>query len=235
MLNLSDFRLTSAVLEVRYTNAYIIWDRSGKIWAEISSLWPGLNVLTVQPNVVVFRLENKYELSVQIDKAHIMDLKPTSNLDDFMERADKFIKLVIQNLEIINFTRVGFRLVYVKAFPDSLQAANSLISTKMISVPHGKQFNIQGRISLPKYSIVLESDSAAARIALEVMDKKIDFDPPPNIEELKSAHLETHELVYDLDYYIPSKVSTGQLNVKEWLSQTYHLVKRDSKSFLGAT
>jgi len=234
MLNLSDFKLTQAVLEIRYANAYIIWDRSGKIWTEFSSLWPNLHMLTAQPNEVLFRLENKYELSVQIDKAHIIELEPTSNLDDFMERADKFIKLVIQNLEIINFNRVGFRLVYVKGFPDSLQAANSLISTKMISVPHGKQFNIEGRISFPKYSIVWESDSAAARIALEVVDKKIDFDPPPNVEGLKSAHFETHELVYDLDYYIPAKLLPGQLNVKEWLSQTYHLIKRDSKSFLGA-
>ncbi len=234
MLNFSDFSLTRAVLEVRYANAYILWDRAGKIWADISSLWPDVKVMTVQPSTTAFRLEDKYDLSVQFDKAHIIDLKPTSSLDDFMERADRFMKLVIQHLEIKHFTRTGFRLIYVKPFPDKFQAADSLISTGMISVPHGRQFNIEGRVLLPKYSLVLESDSAGVRILMEVVDKKIDFDPDPSINGLKPVHLETHELAYDVDYYIPAKLSIGQLNVKEWLSQAYHLIKRDSKSFLGA-
>ena len=235
MLNLSDFKLTETIFEVRYDNAYMLWDRAGEIWAKTSSMWPNLEAEKVEPSITTFRLENKYQLSVNLGKAHIIDLKPSLSLNEFMEKAENFIKLVIQTLKITNFIRVGFRLVYIKSFSDKFEAANSLLSTKMLLVPSGRLFGIEGKVVLPRYAIVCEGDSAATRVLLEVRDKKVDFDPPPNIEELSPVHLEKYELLYDVDYYTLSKVSIGQLNMKEWLSQIYHLVKRDSKYFLGGS
>ncbi len=235
MLNLQDFKLTETVFEVRYDNAYLLWDRAGEIWSKVSSMWPDLKIEKVEPSIITFRLENKYQLSVNLDKAHIIDAKPSSSLNEFMEKADNFLKLVIQILQIKNLIRVGFRLVYIRDFNDKFEAADSLLSTKKLLVPSGRQFGIEGKVTLPRYALVLEGASTAVRVLLEVRDKKVDFDPPPNIEELSPVHLEKHELVYDVDYYTLGKLSIGQLNIKEWLGQIYHLVKRDSKYFLGGS
>jgi hypothetical protein len=66
-----------------------------------------------------------------------------------------------------------------------------------------------------------------------VQDRKIDFEASLPIEGIKPIHLEKHILIFDLDYYTVAKVSVGQLNVKEWLSQNYRVLRRDSGNFLG--
>jgi hypothetical protein len=102
-----------------------------------------------------------------------------------------------------------------------------------MSIPEGKFFSIEGKVRLPKCTILLESDSIAVRIGLEARERKIDFDALPGVEELKSLHIEKQELVYDVDYYTVASVSVGQLDLKEWIKQSYHLIKRDSRSFMG--
>ena len=71
------------------------------------------------------------------------------------------------------------------------------------------------------------------RAVLEARDKKIDFESQPSMEEVQSIHIVKHEVVYDIDYYTLANVSTGQLNVTEWIDQAYHMVKRDSRFFFG--
>jgi len=114
MLSLSDFTLFQAVLEVRYDHAYSLWDRSGALWAKANRVWTNLKAGQTQPSVTTFLLDNQYELSVSLERSHIIDMKPSSSLKDFMERANDFINLVAQSLDIEYFTRIGFRLAYVK-------------------------------------------------------------------------------------------------------------------------
>lgn len=234
MLNLSDLRLSQAVLEVRHETAYQLWDYSGRLWASVARIWPNLVADTVQPNLTTFHLDNRYQLSISMDKAYILDTIPTPNLQDFIEKANDFIKIIIQFLNIEYFKRIGFRLVYEKYFQTKEEAAAAMLSTKMIMVPEGPHFAIKGKVSLPKYSIRLEGESIGARILLEAREKKVDFDAPPGMQELTSIHITKNILAYDIDYFTLSPVSTGQLNIIEWLKQSYHLIKRDSKSFLGS-
>lgn|GEM_PF-1316387 len=232
-MDLSTFKLLSATLEVRYEKAFRLWDYSGRLWAKVANMWPNLKIGTAQPNVSTFSLDERYQLSVALDKSHIGDTAPISSLKDFTEKTKDFVKVISQSLEIEYFTRVGFRTVFVKVFPDKQQAVDAMISTKLITIPDGVHFGIQGKVLLPKYGLRWEGESVGVTISIEVRDRKIDFDPPAAVEELTSIHHELHELVYDIDYFTLGIVSTGQLDVMEWLSQAYHLVKRDSKNFLG--
>lgn len=232
-LNFADLKLSQAAFEVRYDKNYKLWDHAGSLWTGINSLWPGLKLDKIDPNAGHFLLENQYDLSVTLENAHIIDLKPSSNLNTFMERADIFIGTIIPILEMAYFTRIGFRLIFTKDFPDRVTAANYLLSAQMLLVPEGRKFSIEGKILLPRFAFLWEGEATASRIALEVRDKKVDFDAHPSVEELSSIHLEKHEFVYDIDYYTLGKLTIGQLNTKEWLNQTYHLIKRDSNFFLG--
>jgi hypothetical protein len=232
-INFLDLKLTRAVIELRYDKAFELWDRAGTLWTEYSSMWPDLKPGKIEPSDTSFILENQYDLAVTLDKAHIIDHKPSSNLENFIERSDSFSRLVCKTLEILFFNRIGFRLTYTKAFSDKLLAANAVTSTKNIHVPEGRHFNINGKVSLPGYLIVWEGESAGIRIGLRAQDRKIDFEAVPGVAEIESIHLEKHELVYDVDYYTLGKVSIDQLNLKDWIQQIYHLIRRDSNYFLG--
>lgn len=232
-LDLSQLKLCRAVIEIRYDNAYTLWDRAGLIWSKACSIWAGLKTIKAEPNTTTFILNERFELSVSIDKAHLIDAKPSSSLKEFMENAELFVNLVSDSLDIAQFTRLGFRLIYSKVFPDKITAANTLISSKMLIIPEGKHFNIEGKPLLPKYSLTWEGESTGVRVTLVAQEKKVDLDVPLGIEEFSPVHIKKHEVIYDIDYYTMKSVSKGQLNVTEWISQAYHLIKRDSQFFMG--
>ena len=233
-LDLSSFKLNQATMEIRFNNAYTLWDRAGQIWSKASSKWSNLKMGKAEPMVTKFLVDDRYELSIKLDVAHLIDLTPSSNLKEFMANAELFVTLVADTLDITEFTRLGFRLIYCKRFPNKTEAADSLISTKMISVLSGKHFNIEGKVLMPNYSLRWEGVSMGVRVALLARDKKIDLNVNPGMEEITPVHVERSELIYDIDYYTLKNTKKGQLNVKEWISQAYHLVKRDSNVFMGA-
>jgi hypothetical protein len=231
-LNFSNFKLKQATMEVRFNNAYLLWDHSGLISSDLKSKWADIKLLKAKPNLINFRFEDRYELSVELGKAHLTDLTPTSSLKEFMENADTFMALVADNLVITEFTRLGFRLIYRKKFNDKVEAASSLISTELIKVPNGRHFNIDGKVLMPHYSLVWEGKATAIRVILMAKEQKLDLEVPPGLEGISPIHSKWGEIVYDIDYYTLKNTSRGQLNIKEWINQAYHLIKRDSKVFL---
>ncbi|HBH86766.1 MAG TPA: hypothetical protein DDY17_04075 [Syntrophaceae bacterium] len=232
-LDLAQLKLRQAAIEIRYDNAYTLWDRAGRIWSRASSEWSNLKMIEAAPNITKFILNDRMELQVKLDRAHLIDLKASSSLKEFIEIAEIFVDIVAISLDISRFTRLGFRLTYYKNFPDKASAANVLLACKKLVVPEGKHFNIQGKVLLPRYSLLWEGESTAIQVTFAAQDRKIELDISPGIEELESVHMEKHEIVYDIDYYTLNHISKGQLNVKDWIEQTYHLIKRDSRVFMG--
>lgn len=233
-LDLSSLKLTQATIEIRFDNLYILWDRAGLVWSKVSSIWKNLKMGKAEPMVTSFLADERYELSLRLGRAHFIDFLPSSSLKEFIENAELFVNLVVDSLDISEFTRLGFRLLYSKKFNDKAEAANSFISTHMLNVPGGKHFNIEGKIIMPKYSFVWEGESTAVKVSLTAQDRKFDLDVTPGVEELTSVHVERSEIIYDIDYYTLKNTKRGQLNVKDWISHAYHLVKRDSNIFMGA-
>ncbi|MCP4051297.1 MAG: hypothetical protein GY730_11405, partial [bacterium] len=137
-LDLSHFKIRQAILEFRYSTAYLLWDRAGLIWNKISSELHNLKMIKAEPATTTFISDNRYELSVKLDKSHFTDMKPCSGLKDFFKYSESFFSLVTNTLGISEFTRLGFRLVYVKNFPDKVSAAKSVLSTNKLQVPGGK-------------------------------------------------------------------------------------------------
>jgi hypothetical protein len=234
VLRLESFILRQATFEARYSNAYIAWDRAGRIWSQVSSKWPKTKMSKAEPMVTNFLVDDRYDFELKLDMAHVTDLTPSSSLKEFTSNADEFINIVADSIDLREFTRLGFRLIYSRKFTDKYEAANSLISTKMISVPTGKHFNYEGKVVMPNFSMRWEGESAGVRAMLTAQDKKIDLDVAPGEEEIRAVHVERSEVVFDIDYYTLKTTTRGQLNAKEWISQAYHLIKRDSRAFLGA-
>lgn len=225
--------LKQATIEIRFNDAYLLWDRAGFIWSEANSKFPNMKPVTVTPNEVKFMSDNRFEFSLNLDKAHIIDTRPSPSLKELQEHAEYFIDLVTDSLSLNIFSRIGFRLIYQKNFPDKLMAASALLSKKIISAPDDKLFNIKGSASMPRYSIVWEGETAATKVTIAAQNKKIDFDGLSGVDEIPSVHIEKSEIIYDIDYYTLKNISKGQFNTKDWIQQIYHIIKRDSRSFLS--
>lgn len=230
--DLSQFKLIQAALEIRYDNAYLLWDRAGQIWSTANSKWDVLEVKAAEPTTTSFIAQERYDISVQLSKAYIIDLLPKTSLKDFTDNADFFVTTVEQILEVSVYNRLGLRLIYSRKFDSKAATADALMSLNIMHAPSGKFFNIDGRARAPKYSLIWQGESTATRINLIAQEKKIDLEVAPGIDEIETIHTKRHDLVFDIDYYTLKNVSKGQLNITDWISQTHHLIKRDSSKFL---
>ncbi len=45
--------------------------------------------------------------------------------------------------------------------------------------------------------------------------------------------LEVPELTFDVDYYTVRPVRVGQIRLKDWIEQAFHMIKRDTNKILA--
>ena len=232
-MNIKDFQFERSVFEFRYSQSYLHWDRAGVLWHAALSKWPKLKRTRGEPNITSFMLENDYEISVMVDKTNIICYYPKSNLADFIEKAHYFLGSVTRQLEIEQFTRVGLRMFYFKSYPDEQSASADMLGAKLLNLPDGPHFGLDGSFTYPELAARWEGRAAGVTVRLRSEGRKIDFDPPHGIGELQSVHEEKFGLVCDLDYYTKGTVTTGQFRTQDWINQVLHLIRRDSHKFLG--
>jgi hypothetical protein len=231
-IDIADFELKNATFEVRFHECYLHWDRAGSIWTEAVTKWPKLEVIKGEPSTTAFRLEDSFQLSVHIDRANIIALKPQSTLRDLMEMSDIFIPIVVKRLEIRDFSRVALRLTYFKSYPDKASASSAFVTTQALRIPTGSHFGIEGTPLFPEYSLRLEGESRGATVRMKAVGRKLDFVPPAGAEGLTPLHEEKYGFEFDVDYFTIASVGIGQISFGDWIKQALHLIRRDSSHFL---
>ncbi|MCI5207703.1 MAG: hypothetical protein D3910_02665 [Candidatus Electrothrix sp. ATG2] len=232
-MHISDFSLNRVAFEIRYDNAYVLWDKTGELWTEAAKIWPEITPQTVEPNRQSFKVKDKISLQVGIDKAFIVIYQ--SKIKEIIIEQEKFISLVRSILDIKFFIRVGTRFFYEKKCNDRNHATDLILKTQKLNMPDGKFFNITGKIKDPSFSFRIEDDNLGVLQTFKVAKKEYTVDRPPGLDELEIQYVKNVILLYDVDYYTRLPVKPSQLNVSEWVSQVHHLIKRDSGMVLGGS
>lgn len=233
-MNISEFTLQKAILEVRYENAYLHWDRAGSMWHTASQEWLGLEMVTAEPGATVFRWKNMYEFSARVERANATIHFPGASLDDEGYKVfDKFIELVVSKLSISDFSRIGFRAIFQKKCKSEKDASEQLLSLGLLKPPEGRHFGISGDITILSFDARWEGEELGSRVRVLTQKAEVDFDPPPGINELKSVHTVKHHIIYDVDYFTTASTSTGQFKPLKWIPPVMQVIRRDAKDFLG--
>jgi hypothetical protein len=155
-LRLDDFVLDQAVLEIRYDAAYLIWDRSGRVWHEIGLSDEDLRPIDTQPSNTTFAVGQRYQFAMNVDVSRAFAYFPERTLESFAKKCDFFFKIVLDALEINILNRVGLRLIYTREYPRIEDAARALIDFGLVVIPPGRQFGID--ISAPRAEYVLRCE-----------------------------------------------------------------------------
>lgn len=226
--------IESAVIELRYPDAYQIWDRAGRIWSELCGAFSNLEIVEAEPRMTHFKLNNKYELSVQLNQAFVKSFFPKPNLSDFFDVVGKFFPPVLSQLEIDVLTRIGFRVIWSKEYPSIHEATESVLRLELVNVPEHR-FSIKGAdIDRPDIRIRWESDRLGTHLQVRAEKRQINFAPPLHLTRtLPPIDDESCVAVYDVDYYTVAPVGVGQLSLVEWMSQAFQAIKKNGKSHLS--
>jgi hypothetical protein len=157
---------------------------------------------------------------------------PKPDLNEFSDYCEAFTSIARTSLELKEYSRLGFRVLYERQFDNRCAAGESMAECVTLPVLVGRHFNVQGGTLQPEFALRWEGQSVGVLARLAVQTRKIDFDAPLGVGELTPVHLEQNLLALDVDYYTLASIAIGQFKAPDWIQQAYRLIKRDIAQFL---
>lgn len=233
ILHLSQFKPKQAIVEWRYPPIYEIWDKAGVFWDEVTSIWPSARMKDIKVSNQVFIVDDRFYLTLTLDRASLIDLRPDAKFSDWEANAEKFFSLIKRYFPIIKLNRMGCRIVFRKEYPSSRDASDVFAKLGLSKSLQGKIFNIEGAPVGMDYAVKWEDEVLGAIVKLNVVEEKIELELPPEIDKIDNYNKQTYGISYDVDVYTKTPLSLGQIIVKDWIKQCVHVTRRDSEFFLG--
>lgn len=226
----ASFRRQHLTFEIRYPNAYLLWDRSGAIWNAAERIFRSIDAQKASPNNTTFHADNRYNLSVQIDKAYIIDNRAQSITDQISE----FICLVIDTLDIKSIERIGVRIQYAVDCKGKQEAASILAGFGLAPVPTNKVFDVEPMIVLPGYKVEGTDDQLGYLFQLYHRHRKIEIGAGPEVADLdiQGVNRETDQVLADIDLFTLIPTSSSAFRASDWLQKCIRLADRDIPSLL---
>ena len=230
-ITVSDFKPTLAVCEIRYENAYLIYDRTGLICADLRKLFTDLRVVSPSPNQTILQAEEG-SFGLELNLCRFTTQKPDSQLEAFAEHGKRFFDSVLYNLDIKAFTRIGLRVMLRRDFKDLDSAQAALTSLNLVNIPPGERF--QASAEPREVSIRWEGKQIGTNLRLKAGGATIDVILPP---ELEAKQPEIHKSIFglelDLDYYTVAPVERSQWDASSWITHSLRTMKKGADSILG--
>jgi hypothetical protein len=218
MKSLDALSIQQCVFELRYSNAYLLWDRVGSIWTAMVATNPNLKPTLIQPTQQVFEADT---LQIHVDSASMRVVsRDAEGIDIVTKNSSRLYKIVCENAKLDRFTRAGFRLVQSKVFDAPAKAMNfltSLISDQQNISVLGEESRKVGFVRGSRF----ETDKAGLLTSLRVEDREFNFAVPWDNRPQFQAKLAWKEwlVVADADYYTIGAIERESFDVETWVRQ----------------
>ncbi len=116
-LSFADFSMSRAASELRYDNAYLIYDRTGQVIQEARGHFTNFKVTSATPNESTF-LSDEGSFGLQLGSCRFISDKADASLESFGSSCKRYFDIVAELLDIRMFTRVGLRVITKKTTKD---------------------------------------------------------------------------------------------------------------------
>lgn len=230
----SDFELDNVSIELRYDPAYMLWDRAGKTWTDISRVFERLTVHHApQPNQTSFEADDRYQLHLNIDRAYVIDYQSPKNIDEDSDKKEKFFSLVTDNLNIGSYSRIGTRLAYHLNFENLDEANSVLLDSNLVRTPKEKLLGVEAVGVKPHYQLLVEDDDLGYSVRMSAQNKIMRFDLPLDAKNIENKEHQVSYLLLDVDLFTRKPVEVSSFNLKGWLEKVRRSTHRDLDKILG--
>jgi hypothetical protein len=230
-LSISEFKMTSAVCEIRYDDAYLVYDRTGQICHELKAHFSGFKVQSPSPSQTTGSAkEGTFVLETAASRFSTKN--PDTKLEQFAVSCKQFFDSVTTGLEVKVFTRIGLRIMYRKDFRELEEAKSAFTAMKLTTLTPSQRFGAADEPN--EIYLRWEGKDVGTTWRAKAEDIKIDVVLPPEIEAEKSElHKVFNALVVDVDYYTVAPVEKSQWDPKEWIQHSIRTIRRETDVILG--
>jgi hypothetical protein len=233
-IDLNDFTLSRAILEVRYTDRPLIWDQIGGLWQKLFASYPGARVRSGEPKQTVVQLDNRTVGVIELEKAYIAVDDPGNDLALLLKAADPLVTQLVERLSIELFTRLGFRVNFERKFSSKTDASVFLLERLPFPRLSGKHFNIEGKLIEPTYGFRWEGDNIGCHVQCTAQTQQVAAEFPFAFRDAlpEKRLLERHIAIIDVDYYTTADTPADLVKLSDLLPAWLRAIRRDIR---GAT
>jgi uncharacterized protein (TIGR04255 family) len=226
-LSIDDFIPFSVTSEVRYKNAYLIFDRTGQILDDLKQHFTGLEISSAAPQQTGFTAEEgTFNLEVGVCRFTSSNVDGSGEL--FAKQCKLFFATVFQHLDITVFTRIGLRYIARKEFKTDDEAKAALASLMLANLRPAKRFNSSDSPIEIFFRWEDKEIGTLFRLRAETTNVKV-IVPPELRAAVPTVDKKIVGITLDIDYYTVAPVEKEQWEPEEWVRQKLRIVKKEAE------
>lgn len=235
LFSTTDFHLIQATCEIRYPQAPLVFDRTGHVFHSLGKKLTNLHNDGAAPTQTTMTADEGTAVIELNSSRFVADaVFSTGDLESFASNCKTFFDLVINELELTFFTRVGLRILFSKQFPTRAESVERLNTLKIVNNDAAApvvRFGASAKIGEVLFR--WQGNDLGTTFHLTAEDGAINAKFPPGLGLDSSINKEYHRLLLDIDYYTVSIVQREQWDAAEWITQAARMVRKETDKLLN--
>ena len=175
-LIIDDFRAFSLTCELRYMSAYLIYDRTGQVLEDLRKTFTNIAVSAASPPQTSF-VAAEGSFTLELGACRFTTNRLDKNGETFAKHCAVFFDVVIDQLGINVFTRLGLRYIARKEFKTLDEAKAALAALTLANLKPTRRFNSSESPIEVMFRWEDAEIGAFVRLRAESVDIKFDLDP----------------------------------------------------------
>lgn len=208
------WKLHKQVLELRFKNGYLYWDRTGEITLRHLAANSSYKVAKADPGQTVLVSDREGLHSMfSYEVASIIHEPEKASQTNFEERAEAFLGLTLKLTEVSELTRIGFRATYHRYLPTEKEAdsvAHQLLAKTGVGGSLTRDWTDERVAKKAVVNAELRLEETHTGVRLEIGKGTLITD---------KSGVAKHVVVADADCYTRTPVSVELLHVAEFVRQ----------------
>jgi uncharacterized protein (TIGR04255 family) len=207
-LTVDDFKPFTITCELRFKNAYLLFDRTGAIVEDLRGHFTDINVTSASPQVSAFTSGEGY-LHLELGACRFTSGRFDKNSESFAKHCKNFFDIVTERIQINIYTRIGLRYILRKEFKTEDDAKAALASCRLANLKPTRRFNSSD--SPTEVMFRWEDAQIGAMVRLKAETTEVKVQVPIELQEAVPAfEKKTTVLTIDTDYYTVAPVEREQ-------------------------
>jgi len=167
-MHFEDLQLSRVILELRYDQGHLYWDRCGETLLDIQRKFPEWKWEKRQE--VGFLRNTKRNMELLFNYSNIRFIQnEVENLNQFKEATGEMAPLIVKKLELKIFKRVGNRYLYVFPLENPEEGKRIILKSPIIQMPEEKLALFGEKAAKTAFVINIENEDCHYRIELGII------------------------------------------------------------------
>lgn len=222
------FRLQNIIFQIRYSEAYRIWDHSGEIAQRLCLIWPDLKLSDGRPNQQVFKSKD-VNIQTGLTNSTITIFGADSLGQGKLQQLIKTFAVWSQALELNELTQISTLATFENNFPSLKEANAEMIGLNLARWPTDKVFDqpIDSESNGVEVFYRFQDEDSFSTLRLSVEESKYEVDLDPRYVDDSKIRKTKCQMLIKFDRGIMGSINPTKFRVDDWMKGYQHVLHRD--------